>query len=150
MWAKLAPDPQGPATRYFFGHTTIPAYGDRIQLYMDDSDTTLDMGLGDDHNRHKDIIPLATEIWYHVALTWDGSNYVVFVNGAATANGSYTGLDTLNTVADIGNDGNTDGRTEAFNGLLDDVRNVTAGCCQWLRLRALQAEANRLTNRFNR
>ncbi|UCC97795.1 MAG: discoidin domain-containing protein, partial [Phycisphaerales bacterium] len=122
MWAKLAPDPQAPATRYFFGHTTIPAYGNRIQLYMDDSDTTLDMGLGDDHNRHKDIIPLATEIWYHIALTWDGSHYVVYVNGAAAANGSYAGLDTLNTVADIGNDGNTDGREEAFNGLLDDVR----------------------------
>ncbi|NIO62953.1 MAG: hypothetical protein GTO14_17360, partial [Anaerolineales bacterium] len=124
MWAKLAPDPQAPATRYFFGHTTIPPWNNRIQLYMDDSDTTLDMGLGDNHDRHKDILALATEIWYHIALTWDGSNYVVYVNGAAMANGSYIGLDTLNTVADIGNDGRNDatGRTEAFNGLLDDVR----------------------------
>jgi len=82
------------------------------------------MGLGDDHNRHKDIAALATETWYYIALTWDGSSYVVYVDGAATANGNYTGLDTLNTIADIGNDGRADatGRTEAFNGLLDDVR----------------------------
>jgi hypothetical protein len=81
----------------------------------------LDLGLGDSHNRHKDIMSLATETWYHVALTWDAGNYAVYVDGEEQANGSYTGLETLNTVADIGNDGNTDGRTEAFNGLLDDV-----------------------------
>jgi len=122
MWGKLPPDPQLPATRYFVGHTTIPAWSNRIQLYMDDSDTVLDLGLGDSHNRHKDIMSLTTETWYHVALTWDGGNYVVYVNGQEKANGSYTGLDTLNPVADIGNDGNADGRDEAFNGLLDDVR----------------------------
>ncbi len=46
------------------------------------------------------------------------------MNGQEKANGSYTGLDTLIPVADIGNDGRSDatGRTEAFNGLLDDVR----------------------------
>jgi len=122
MWGKLPPDPQAPATRYFFGHTTIPVWNSRIQLYMDDADTVLDLGLGDSHNRHKDIMSLTAETWYHVALTWDGGNYAVYVNGEEKANGSYIGLDALNTVADIGNDGNTDGRTEAFNGLLDDVR----------------------------
>ncbi len=122
MWGKLPPDPQLPATRYFVGHTTIPAWSDRIQLYMDNSDTILDLGLGDSHSRHQDIMSLTTETWYHVALTWDGGNYVVYVNGEEKANGSYTGLDTLNTIADIGNDGNPGDRTEAFNGLLDDVR----------------------------
>jgi len=124
MWGKLQPDPQAPDTRYFFGHTTIPVWSSRIQIYMDNADTVLDLGLGDSHNRHKDIMSLTTETWYHVALTWDGGNYVVYVNGEEKANGSYTGLDALNTVADIGNDGRTDdtGRSEAFNGLLDDVR----------------------------
>ena len=91
---------------------------------MDNADTMLDLGLGDSHARQTDIMSLTTETWYHVALTWDGGNYVVYVNGEEKANGSYTGLDALNTVADIGNDGRADdtGRTEAFNGLLDDVR----------------------------
>ena len=124
MWGNLRPEPQAPDTRYFFGHTTIPPWSDRIQLYMDSADTVLDLGLGDSHSRHQDIMSLTTETWYHVALTWDGGNYVVYVNGAAMADGDYAGLDVLNTVADIGNDGRTDdtGRTEAFNGLLDDVR----------------------------
>jgi hypothetical protein len=122
MWGKIRPNPQSPATRYFFGHTTIPAFSDRIQLYMDNSDTMLDLGLGDSHDRHTDIMSLTTETWYHVALIWDGGRYVVYVNGEEKANGSYTGLDTLNPVADIGNDGDTNGRTEAFNGLLDNVR----------------------------
>jgi len=122
MWAKLRPNPQLPDTRYFFGHTTIPAFSDRIQLYMDNADTILDLGLGDSHAIHTDIMSLTTETWYHVALTWDGGNYVVYVNGEQKANGSYTGLETLNTIADIGNDGNPGDRTEAFNGLLDNVR----------------------------
>ncbi len=122
IWGKLPPDPQLPDTRYFVGHTTIPAWNDRIQLYMDNADTVLDLGLGDSHARQTDIMSLTTETWYHVALTWDGGNYVVYVNGQEKANGSYTGLETLNTVADIGNDGNPGDRTEAFNGLLDDVR----------------------------
>ncbi len=124
MWGNLRPEPQAPATRYFFGHTTIPVWNSRIQLYMDNADTVLDLGLGDSHNRHKDIMSLTAETWYHVALTWDGGNYVVYVDGQEKANGTYVGLDALNTVADIGNDGRTDetGRTEAFNGLLDDVR----------------------------
>jgi len=122
MWAKLRPDPQSPATRYFFGHTTIPAFSDRIQLYMDNADTTLDLGFGDAHPRQEDIMSLTTDTWYHIALTWNGGNYVVYVNGEEKANGSYTGLDALNTLADIGNDGDTGGRTEAFNGLLDNVR----------------------------
>jgi hypothetical protein len=122
MWAKLRANPQAPATRYFFGHTTIPAYSDRIQLYMNNSDTILDLGLGDSHDRHTDIMSLTTETWYHVALTWDGGRYVVYVNGEEKANGSYTGLDALNPAANIGNDGNPGERTEAFNGLLDNVR----------------------------
>ena len=124
MWGNLLPDPQAPDTRYFFGHTTIPPWNSRIQLYMDNADNVLDLGLGDSHSRHQDIMSLTTETWYHVALTWDGANYVVYVNGQEKANGSYTGLDTLNPVADIGNDGRSDdvGRTEVFNGLLDDVR----------------------------
>jgi hypothetical protein len=122
MWGKLPPDPQAPDIRYLFGHTTIPAWSSRIQLYMDNADTILDLGLGDSHTRQTDIMSLTTETWYHVALTWDGGNYVVYVNGEEKATGSYTGLDALNTVADIGNDGNPGDRTEAFNGLLDDVR----------------------------
>jgi hypothetical protein len=122
MWSKLRPNPQSPATRYFFGHTTIPAWNDRMQLYMDNSDTMLDLGLGDSHAIHTDIMSLTTETWYHVALTWDGGNYAVYVNGEQKANGSYTDLATLNTVADIGNDGNPGDRSEAFNGLLDNVR----------------------------
>ena len=122
LWGQLAPEPQAPETRYFYGHTTLPAWQNRIQLYMDASDTVLDLGLGDSHNRHKDIEVLETETWYHLALTWDGGNYAVYVNGAELATGEYAGLDTLNTVMDIGNDGNADGRTEMFNGLLDDVR----------------------------
>jgi len=111
--------------RYLFGHTsgsTPASWPDRIQIYLSDGDNQLDLGLGDNHDRHTNIQTLSADTWYHIALTWDGSNYVVYVDGDNDANGTYTGLSTLNSIADIGNDGNAGYRIEAFQGLLDDVR----------------------------
>jgi hypothetical protein len=121
LWGNLA-DPQPSHTKYFFGHTTIPPWASRIQLYMDSADTILDLGLGDSHARKRGITTLELGTWYHIALTWDAGNYVVYVNGQALAADTYTGLVEINAVADIANDGDTTGREEGFAGLLDDVR----------------------------
>ena len=125
VWGKLA-DPY-PTNRddasYFFGHTTQPSYANRIQLYMNAADTILDLGLGDTHTRRTDILNLQAGTWYHVALTWDSGNYVVFINGEQANSGTYTGLTNIYEIMDIGNDGNhASGGAEAFAGLLDDAR----------------------------
>ncbi|MFC1603487.1 LamG domain-containing protein [Planctomycetota bacterium] len=122
MWGYLSA-PQPAQTRYFFGHTTQPPYNNRIQLYMDNSDTELDLGLGSSHTLQTGIMILELETWYHVALTWDNGDYVVYVNGEEVASGTYTGLAAIHDFAWFGNDGNpeTEG-TEAFGGLLDEVR----------------------------
>lgn len=46
--------------QYFFGHTTLPAYGNRIQLYTDDAAGNLDMGLGGAHFLRTNIQTLNT------------------------------------------------------------------------------------------
>ncbi len=122
LWGNLSA-PQPSQTRYVFGHTTQPSYSNRIQLYMDGTNTELDLGLGDSHARRTAIMTLQTETWYHVTLTWEGGNYVVYVNGGEVARGTYTGLAGIHTFAWIGNDGNpvSEG-TEAFGGLLDEVK----------------------------
>jgi hypothetical protein len=122
VWGYLS-EPQPSQTRYFFGHTTQPPYNNRVQLYMDGGNTELDLGLGDSHTRQTNIMILETERWYHVALTWEAGNYVVYVDSVEVATGTYTGLAALHPFAWIGNDGNpeTEG-TEAFGGMLDDVR----------------------------
>ena len=120
MWGVLA-DPQPAQTKYFFGHTTQPQWTNRIQLYMNDGDNLLDLGLGDSHNRQNDIVELPMEEWVHVALTWDSGRYLVYVNGEEVATGNYTGLTDVNDIANIGNDGSR-APYEGFAGLLDDVR----------------------------
>jgi len=121
-WGYLS-EPQPGQTRYFFGHTTQPSYSNRIQLYIDGGSMELDLGLGDSHTRQTNVMVLETEVWYHVAFTWDSGNYVVYVNGEDVANGTYTGLGAIHPFAWIGNDGNpvSEG-TEAFGGMLDEVR----------------------------
>ncbi|GAJ25103.1 unnamed protein product, partial [marine sediment metagenome] len=116
LWAKGA-DFSG--VRYIFGHT-IGSWSNRIQLYINEGE--LGLGLGDSHTTRTDIQTLTPQIWYHVTLTWNGTNYVVYVDGVARASGTYTGLTALNTLADIGNTGNTSYRNEAFNGIIDEVR----------------------------
>jgi hypothetical protein len=122
LWGYLD-DPQPGQTRYFFGHTTIPSWANRIQIYMDDPANMLDIGLGNTHSHARDLLSLETQTWYHIALTWDDAGTcVVYVNGEEMTRGPYSGLNTLNTEADIGNDGDRDGRDEGFGGLIDEVR----------------------------
>jgi len=116
LWAK-GTDFSG--VRYLFGHT-VGSWSDRIQLYLDGG--VLCLGLGDSHSVRTGIQTLTLQIWYHVTLTWNGTNYAVYVDGLARAGGAYTGLTALNTLADIGNTGNTSYRNEAFNGIIDEVR----------------------------
>ena len=131
MWAYLSTGQTD--IRYFFGHTSSSsAWADRIQLYMDNSDLQLDLGLGDTHKLDLNVMALSIETWYHIVLTWNGSDYVVYVDGAEKVSGTYSGLSQLNsTVADIGNNGCIDNRTQTFQGVIDDVRiydvNLTAG-----------------------
>jgi rhamnogalacturonyl hydrolase YesR len=124
LWCRLNPGPQPTRHLYLFGHATAPYYSNRIQLYMNDGDRSLDLGLGNSHTTSTAIKTLQTQTWYHIALTRDGSNYLVFVDGIPQASGTYSGLRWLNSAADIGNNGRLDDsqRNEAFNGLLDDVR----------------------------
>jgi hypothetical protein len=120
-WVNLAVDQSAHATRYIFGHTTIPAYNNRIQLYFDNGDTDLDLGLGDSHTRQTGLMTLDPDIWYHTALTWDSGSYVVYVDGENIAEGTYTGLGVLNPVANLGNTGNP-GQGQPLQGLLDEAK----------------------------
>jgi len=125
IWGNLTePYPTNRAdSSYFLGHTTQPSYANRLQLYMNENNTFLDLGLGDSHGRDTDILELQTETWYHVALTWDSGRYIVYLDGEEITSGAYTGLTALHNIMDIGNDGNpVSQNTEAFAGLLDEAR----------------------------
>jgi heat shock protein HspQ len=106
-------------SQYIFGHS-VGSWSNRIQLYIDNG--YLGVGLGDTRSLKTNIQLLSTQTWYHIALSWDGTNYAVYVNGSLIATGTYTGLTLLNNLADIGNTGNTSSRTEGFQGLIDEVR----------------------------
>jgi hypothetical protein len=121
LWAYANSFPAGLGG-YLFGHTTDPAYANRLQLYTDDANGNLDLGLGDSHSKALNIYDFNITTWYQVTLTWDGTNYEVYVDGISSASGTYTGLTALNTIADIGNTGNTAARNESFNGIIDEVR----------------------------
>ncbi len=105
--------------QYFFGHTT-GTWGSRIQLYANNG--SLCVGMGDSHVTATNIATLALQTWEHIALTWNGTQYSVYLNGTLLTSGTYTGLTNLNSSADIGNDGNGTVRNEAMNGLIDRVK----------------------------
>ncbi len=68
------------------------------------------------------VTQIATNTWYHVAGTWDGSTLKVYVNGVleATVNSGSGVTPALNSIAvNIGRDG---GGLNSFTGHLDKVR----------------------------
>ena len=118
MWVY----PHGFTSKDFmFGHTSQPPWANRIQLYCH-SDGQLDVGMGNNYEVATNVKTLSTDQWYHIALTWNGSTFNVYVDGTNESNGSYSGLTTLSTYADIGNTGYRADSSESFYGIIDDVR----------------------------
>lgn len=108
---------------YIFGHTSsFPVFANRIQLYVDDTGGNLDLGLGDTHSRHLNIQALSIGVWYFIILVWNSGSYEVYVDRISKATGSYTGLSSLTTVADIGNHGGGSAPDQAWEGPISDVR----------------------------
>nr|NIP28046.1 LamG domain-containing protein [Phycisphaerae bacterium]NIP55599.1 LamG domain-containing protein [Phycisphaerae bacterium]NIS54275.1 LamG domain-containing protein [Phycisphaerae bacterium]NIX31859.1 hypothetical protein [Phycisphaerae bacterium] len=120
FWANLAePQNRGDGRNgsgYFFGCDN--GVKDRILLYMDNSNTELDVRIGG--HSETNIITLGTLVWYHIALTWNRGSYVVYLNGIWMSAGTYDGLTSLPSTADIGNNGGSS--KQSFHGLLGDVR----------------------------
>ena len=118
LWAY--PNAFSKTRHYLFGHATQPA-DNRIQLFCNASGS-LGVGLGNNSSLKTDIQNLNIHEWYHITLVWDRGNYVTYVDGTQKAAGTYSGLSSLQTYADIGNNGDSSGRTEGFDGLIDEVR----------------------------
>jgi tetratricopeptide (TPR) repeat protein len=118
LWAYIpqkSPSRVKNRKRYLFSYGNSP---DAVQLYIDRSDTELDLGLGNQHKRHLKIASLKNNTWYHLAVSWRQGDYAVYVNGVLKAQGTYTGLTKSPLRASIGN--NPRDRFKSFHGLIDD------------------------------
>lgn len=116
LWAY--PTKLSSSKQFLYSHATQP-WSNRIQLYLNNG--RLVLGLGDSTSKNNAIQTLSINTWYHVALTWNAGAYNVYVNGALKATGSYTGLATLNSTADIGNNGSSI-KDEGLLGRIDQVK----------------------------
>ena len=120
-WVKPAAFSAGAHS--ILGHSSsTTAWADRLQLYTDDIGGNLDLGMGDNHSAHVDIVALVVQQWVHVALTWDGTTYRVYIDGTELATGPYSSLTQLGSFADVGNSGSAASRASGFNGVIDEVR----------------------------
>jgi len=127
LWARLtATQPREKGQIFIFGYASNSPR--RIQLFMNDDNTQLDLGLGRLRWLHQNIENLKLHRWYHIALTWDGKNYAVYINGTRKAAGTHDRLNYSRDsyVVQIGNHAK-DKNAEiplsrhTFYGLIDDV-----------------------------
>lgn len=113
------------AEGYLLGHTTIPAYNNRIQIY--EYNNKLRIGLGGAHSipaASPDLFTFTAGRWYHVALVYSSGNHTVYVNGTSVYTGTYNAatLTSLNTTADVVNDGNSATHNESMGaGAIDNM-----------------------------
>jgi uncharacterized repeat protein (TIGR02543 family) len=112
-------EPQDLAgTKFILGHVYNSA--NRLSLYTVAG--KLAVGLGSNAALLADIATLTTGQPVHIALTWNGTAYAVFVNSQQKAAGTFSGITALNSTIDIGNYGDPASRTLGIIGNLDDVR----------------------------
>ncbi|MGA7075818.1 MAG: LamG domain-containing protein, partial [Halobacteriota archaeon] len=66
------------------------------------------------------IETLPTEEWVHIAMTWNGTTVKVYVNGKEKASSTYSDVNTLQEMAQLGNTG-ISSPVERFRGMFDEV-----------------------------
>ena len=106
--------------QFLFGHTLDNT--NYISLYTVTG--KLALGLGNNILIASDIAVLESDAMYHVALTWEGTTYAVYVEGQQMAGGTFSGLTALAPTADIANMGTPESRTQnlGLDGIVDDVQ----------------------------
>jgi hypothetical protein len=106
------------STQFIFGHVFNSS--NRINLYSVAG--KLALGLGANAALQTNIADLTVGQAAHIALTWSGTTYAVYVNSVQRATGTFEGLTALNTTLDIGNYGDPANRTLGFIGVVEDIR----------------------------
>ena len=107
--------------QYILGHQD-PNSNNLIQLYTNNTNGSLSLGLGNNHALATGITNLTQETWYHLALVWDQGTYTLYINDTAISTGPYTPFTELNSFIDLGNTGITNSRTNGFKGFFDELR----------------------------
>jgi uncharacterized repeat protein (TIGR02543 family) len=105
-------------TQFILGH--IFNGGNRICLYSVAG--KLALGLGSTAILKTNIADLTIGQTVHIALTWSGTTYAVYVNAVQKTTGTFEGLTALNTTLDVGNYGDPASRTLGFVGVIEDIR----------------------------
>lgn len=104
--------------KYIVGH--VLEKSNHINLYTVDG--KLAVGMGSEATLKDDIVNLTNNEPAHLVLTWDKTNYAVYVNGQKKVEGEFSGLTQLNKTMDIGNCGDSKNRNQGFIGSIDDIR----------------------------
>lgn len=111
--------------QYLFGHAYNAA--NYINLYTLNGNLIAKLG-GDGADINPvfqvNIATLNAGQIYHVALTWQNTQYAIYIDGQLYRSGSFSGLTELAATADIGNIGTAGSRDSGlgFEGIIDDVR----------------------------
>jgi pimeloyl-ACP methyl ester carboxylesterase len=113
----VAPDSLS-GIQFILGH--VFNNSNRINLYSVAG--KLALGLGTNAALQTNIADLNVGQRVHIALTWNGTSYAVYVNAVQKAADTFEGLTALNTTMDIGNYGDPANRTLGFAGIIEDIR----------------------------
>lgn len=122
MWAR--PELFSIPSRYLYGHTSMPSYDNRIQIYTGHwtvDSNAFNQGFGDSHLLSLEMAYLNIDEWIHVTCSWNSNDFItrMYLNGEEVSAVEFSGL-TVFDLADIGNNG-SEVHDQGFYGLIDEV-----------------------------
>ncbi len=130
-WFQVAQIPEGYAVLFSRGskaegHFELYLHGDRLCAYLPDLDGMPDLGFGDANSETQ--ITAAAGTWQHAAMTFDGSDFVLYYNGKAVlrADGAGTMEEPLDDYYNYFSIGALFDSSLAFPGYLDEI--IVSNC----------------------
>ncbi len=116
LWANIDTFPPTDK-KYMFSHFTPSPIANRVYVDLK-PDNTWGTGMGDTYDLVRGSV-VSAGTWYHLVLTWDGTNVRGYKDGVLNFGPtSYTGLTTVGNIYVSA----WDGTAEWFDGTLDEVR----------------------------
>jgi hypothetical protein len=127
LWTNIDTFPSTD-NKYMFSHFTPSPVANRVYVNLK-PDNTWGTGMGDTYDLVRGSV-VSAGTWYHLVLTWDGTNVRGYKDGALNFGPtSYSGLTTVGNIYVSA----WDATAEWFDGTLDEVRiSNTARSADWI------------------
>lgn len=124
-WIKTSETINSQSIISKYNHSSGSDLDDSFYLGMHNGLVKWQMNAGDSYSIIEASVNISNDQWHFLAGTWDGTNQIIYIDGAQDSVLTYSGtghINNTNLPVIIGKTENQGGGPRYFNGVIDDIR----------------------------